>query len=83
MTVSVVETVEPLAEQFVKPVPSVIAGLAGMVKPAAKPSVIVSPPRRLPFASEVNVAVQVARAPAARVVAPTDAEVTAPAVVAA
>jgi hypothetical protein len=71
LSASVIVTVWPLvdafAEQVAKPVGSVIVGVAGMVKPAGKTTVIVSPALRAPVELVVKPTVHVADAPAERV----------------
>lgn len=61
---TVVLVVEPVAVQLVKPEPSVIVGVAGIVKPLLKTAVIVSPAAIVPLALVVKVVVHVAVEPA-------------------
>jgi hypothetical protein len=63
VTVTVVPVVEPVAVQLVKPEPSVIVGVAGIVKPALKTMVIVAPLPREPVELVLNDSVQSERAP--------------------
>jgi hypothetical protein len=64
VTVTVVPEVDPVAVQLVKPVPSVIVGVAGMVKPPLNTTVIVPPAASAPAELVLNVSVQSERAPA-------------------
>jgi hypothetical protein len=63
VTVTVVPDVEPVAVQLEKPVPSVIVGVAGMVKPELKSTVIVAPVLSAPAELVLNDSVQSERAP--------------------
>jgi len=63
VTVTVVPDVEPVAVQVVKPEPSVIVGVAGMVKPELKTIVIVAPVLSAPAELVLNDSVQSERAP--------------------
>jgi len=63
VTVTVVLDVEPVAVQLVNPETSVIVGVAGIVKPALKTSVIVAPLPRAPVELVLNDSVQSERAP--------------------
>jgi hypothetical protein len=76
VTVAVVPEPDPVAAQFVKPLPRLTDGVVGTVNPDANVSVIVSPVRSEPDALDVNAAVQAARALAASELALTDAPVT-------
>jgi hypothetical protein len=61
--VTVVDEVEPVAEQLLKPLAGVIAGAAGIVKAELKTTVIVEPLVRAPAGVGVKPTVQVERAP--------------------
>src|SRR6266508_6338931 len=61
--VTVVPVREPVAVQELKPVPSVIVGDAGTVKPELKTTVIVPPEASAPVELVVKPTVQVDRAP--------------------
>jgi len=63
VTVTVVLVVEPVAEQLVKPAPSVTVGDAGIVKPELKTTVIVAPLASAPVELVLNCSVQSERAP--------------------
>lgn len=63
VTVTVVLVVEPVAVQLVKPAPSVIVGVAGIVKPELKTIVIVAPLASAPVELVLNDSVQSERAP--------------------
>src|SRR5690348_9031837 len=63
VTVTVVPDVDPVAVQLVKPAPSVTVGIAGIVKPPLKTTVIVPPAASAPAALVLNVSVQSERAP--------------------
>ena len=63
VTVTVVPDVEPVAVQLVKPAPSVIVGVAGMVNPELKAIVIVAPVVNAPAELVLNDSVQSERAP--------------------
>jgi hypothetical protein len=64
VTVTVDPDVDPVAVQLVKPVPSVIVGVAGIVKPGLNTSVIVPPAARVPAELVLKVSVQSERAAA-------------------
>jgi hypothetical protein len=74
-TVTVVDTVVAVAEQFTNPEGRVIVGVAGTVNPAGKTTVIASPRSIEPVALVVSPTVQVAVAPADRVEAENETEV--------
>jgi hypothetical protein len=63
VTVTVVPEPAPLAVQFEKPPPSTIVGVAGTVKPALNPIVIVPPAESAPLELVVKPTVQSERAP--------------------
>jgi len=63
VTVTVVPDPAPVAVQLEKPLPSTIAGVAGTVKPALKPIVIVPPAASAPLELVVKPTVQSERAP--------------------
>jgi hypothetical protein len=62
VTVTVEPAVTPVAVQFENPAPSVIVGVAGIVKPELKTIVIVAPLLSAPAALVLNVSVQSERA---------------------
>jgi hypothetical protein len=63
VTVTVVPVVAPFAAQLVKPEPSVIVGVAGIVKPELKAMVIVAPLPSAPVELVLKDSVQSERAP--------------------
>jgi hypothetical protein len=63
VTVTVVPVVAPVAAQLVKPAPSAIVGVAGIVNPELKTTVIVAPLARAPAELVLNDSVQSERAP--------------------
>jgi len=63
VTVTVVPVVDPVAVQLVNPAPSVIVGVAGIVKPELKTTVIVPPAASAPAELVLNDSVQSERAP--------------------
>jgi hypothetical protein len=64
VTVTVWDEVEPVAEQLLNPLVRVIAGVAGIVKPEAKTTVIVLPAASAPDELVLKFTVQFESAPA-------------------